>query len=278
MAINLKGATYRNAQEQILENANNIEDLQDELGSNSTPGSVKGRIKSLEEDMPLKANVIGDDNEFQVKNTFTKETTFSDDVLFEYKAGFFNPSDIQFEETPNLATLLDNKQDTLIFDDGPVEDSDNPVKSGGIYTALASKQNNLEFNPTVPSGTTPTPLANLRDGEDYYSLGGGNESHVYMIAFMKSGSPNYYISLIVSSSVNLTDQEITNLSNANVYNALTALEIPNNYSFMCTGYASSTTSFYYGTMDTQNGVAKFYHGNSNVNSLSTYITSIAKLF
>ncbi|MBP3850960.1 MAG: hypothetical protein J6D36_00255 [Erysipelotrichaceae bacterium] len=38
---------------------------------------------------------------------------------------------------------LDAKQDTLTFDDVPTENSDNPVKSGGVYTALASKQSTL---------------------------------------------------------------------------------------------------------------------------------------
>lgn len=36
-------------------------------------------------------------------------------------------------------TALGGKQDTLTFDDSPTSDSSNPVKSGGIYTALAGK-------------------------------------------------------------------------------------------------------------------------------------------
>lgn len=36
-------------------------------------------------------------------------------------------------------TLLGGKQDTLTFDNSPTNNSSNPVKSGGIYTALAGK-------------------------------------------------------------------------------------------------------------------------------------------
>lgn len=42
-------------------------------------------------------------------------------------------------------TALDAKQDTLTFDNAPTEDSDNPVKSGGVYAAneaLTNKLNN----------------------------------------------------------------------------------------------------------------------------------------
>lgn len=36
--------------------------------------------------------------------------------------------------------LLDAKQDTLTFDNAPTENSTNPVKSGGVYTAINGKQ------------------------------------------------------------------------------------------------------------------------------------------
>lgn len=37
-------------------------------------------------------------------------------------------------------TAIAGKQNTLTFDNAPVSGSNNPVKSGGIYTALAGKQ------------------------------------------------------------------------------------------------------------------------------------------
>ena len=42
-----------------------------------------------------------------------------------------------------LETALSQKQPMLTWDDVPVENSDNPVKSGGIYNKLAEKQPNL---------------------------------------------------------------------------------------------------------------------------------------
>lgn len=45
------------------------------------------------------------------------------------------------------------KQDALTFDDAPTESSNNPVKSGGIYTALSGKQaaitNDSKLNPAL---------------------------------------------------------------------------------------------------------------------------------
>lgn len=42
-----------------------------------------------------------------------------------------------------MDTALSGKQDTLTFDDTPIQNSTNPVKSGGVYSALAGKQNAL---------------------------------------------------------------------------------------------------------------------------------------
>lgn len=40
--------------------------------------------------------------------------------------------------------LLDAKQDTLTFDNAPTENSTNPVKSGGVYTAINGKQDSFQ--------------------------------------------------------------------------------------------------------------------------------------
>ena len=64
-----------------------------------------------------------------------------------------------------INTLLESKQNTLTFDNSPTENSNNPVKSGGIYTALAGKANSTDI-PNVPvkgitaNGTSLTPDAN----------------------------------------------------------------------------------------------------------------------
>lgn len=48
-------------------------------------------------------------------------------------------------EVDNINAALAGKQDTLPFDDSPTSGSDNPVKSGGIYTALAGKDDADRF-------------------------------------------------------------------------------------------------------------------------------------
>jgi len=49
---------------------------------------------------------------------------------------------------------FNEKQDTLTFDNVPTSGSSNPVKSGGIYTALAGKQDTLTFDNVPTSGSS----------------------------------------------------------------------------------------------------------------------------
>ena len=64
-------------------------------------------------------------------------------------------------------TALGNKQDTLTFDNSPTENSTNPVKSGGIYTALAGKQDKLTFD-SSPTENSTNPVTS---GGVYTALG-----------------------------------------------------------------------------------------------------------
>ena len=67
-----------------------------------------------------------------------------------------------------IYTALGNKQDTLTFDNSPTENSTNPVKSGGIYTALAGKEDKLTFD------SSPTENSNnpVKSGGIYTALSG----------------------------------------------------------------------------------------------------------
>ena len=56
-----------------------------------------------------------------------------------------------------IYTALQGKQDTLTFDNAPTEDSDNPVKSGGVYAALANKQDTLTFD-NAPTEDSANPV------------------------------------------------------------------------------------------------------------------------
>lgn len=61
-----------------------------------------------------------------------------------------------------MSEFLNDKQDTLTFDNAPTANSNNPVKSGGVYTALAGKQatlvkgTNLDATPTNGSDNPVT--------------------------------------------------------------------------------------------------------------------------
>ena len=65
-------------------------------------------------------------------------------------------------------TQLATKQNTLTFDDVPTSGSNNPVKSGGIYTALSGKQNTLTFD-DVPTQNSNNPV---KSGGIYTELEG----------------------------------------------------------------------------------------------------------
>lgn len=55
-----------------------------------------------------------------------------------------------------MDTALSNKQDTLTFDDVPTNNSDNPVKSNGIYDALADKTDTDMVAADFNAGTSYT--------------------------------------------------------------------------------------------------------------------------
>lgn len=64
-------------------------------------------------------------------------------------SGFATTSDVStaladYTKTADLTTLLAAKQDTLTFDNAPAENSNNPVKSGGVYAANQTLTNNVD--------------------------------------------------------------------------------------------------------------------------------------
>lgn len=67
-----------------------------------------------------------------------------------------------------LTAIFWRKAETtqVSIDNTPTANSDNLVKSGGVKTYVDGF---VEANPTVPAGTTPTTLANLKVGSGYYS-------------------------------------------------------------------------------------------------------------
>lgn len=64
-------------------------------------------------------------------------------------------------------TALATKQDTLTVDSAPTENSTNPVQSGGVYTALAGKEDTLTFD-DAPTNNSDNPV---KSGGIYTALG-----------------------------------------------------------------------------------------------------------
>ena len=83
-------------------------------------------------------------------------------------------SDLTNKPQINSVTLSGNKsladlgaQEQLTFDNAPTENSDNPVKSGGIYSALAGKQATLTFdNAPTASSTNPVTSDGIKTALD----------------------------------------------------------------------------------------------------------------
>ena len=77
-----------------------------------------------------------------------------------------------------LTAIFWRKAETtqVSIDSTPTANSNNLVKSGGVQAALATKANSsdipdaVEANPTVPAGTTPTTLENVKVGNNYFGL------------------------------------------------------------------------------------------------------------
>lgn len=70
-------------------------------------------------------------------------------------------------EISDIDTALSGKQDTLTFDDAPTASSSNPVKSGGVYSALATEIMIVDFG-TISS--LPVTKSNAAIKADYVVL------------------------------------------------------------------------------------------------------------
>ncbi len=77
------------------------------------------------------------------------------------------------EDIENIPTLAEKerwnaKQDALTFDNVPTQNSANPIKSSGVYTALSGKQNTLTFD-DAPTQNSVNPV---KSGGVYSALAG----------------------------------------------------------------------------------------------------------
>lgn len=88
-------------------------------------------------------------------------------------------------------SALATKQPTLTFDDVPTDGSDNPVKSNGIYDALATKQDTLTFD-NAPTQDSDNPV---KSGGIYGTLAAMEIPVGTIIAQYKKAAPTGYLYL-----------------------------------------------------------------------------------
>ena len=98
-------------------------------------------------------------------NTFTGKQVFNDGTK---DVSVFDLGSIYFRDLDkDLDDLFTEKQDALTFDNAPTQNSSNPVKSGGVYTALNGKQDSLTFD-NAPTQSSNNPVTS---GGVYTALG-----------------------------------------------------------------------------------------------------------
>ena len=102
--------------------------------------------------------------------------------------------------TSDEKSTWSGKQDALTFDDAPTENSNNPVKSGGIYTALSGKQATLTFDDTPTSGSSNP----VKSGGVYTALGNKQDTVTFDGTYSASTNKAATVST-VTNAVNALD-------------------------------------------------------------------------
>lgn len=164
----------------------------------------------------------------------------------------------------DTATGLAQKQDTLTFDSTPTQNSTNPVTSGGIYTALNSKQNKLVSGTNIATLTINGVQRSLLEGGTITisggSGGGGENSGVSSVDGMTGdvSLSSRYIPLTGSSAItgslipgNTSTKDLG--SSTSRWNNLYAVNgdfsglLKTTGGLSVTGGTSSTSTFYIGS-------------------------------
>ena len=78
------------------------------------------------------------------------------------------------------------------------------IKDETARESLATKQNALTWNPTVPTGATTTPLTTIKDGSNYYNISGSGSG---IASLNISGTGNAVTNATYSSSTNILSLE-----------------------------------------------------------------------
>ena len=146
----------------------------------------------------------------QSGSTATRENTTEGGRIFSGS----QPEEYTKSEIDNL---LNDKQDTLTFDSLPTSGSQNPVRSGGVYTALGSKANTSQIAAcTVTSGFTTVlaavisyreargyPLSITKTGASAYTDLPGNDNTLEWCAIYYGANTHGTVLLTLYPSANI---------------------------------------------------------------------------
>ena len=147
----LKSDTYTKAEVQALIGA--IQGFSYEVVSSlpTASASTMGKIYLVPSADPQTQNVKDEYITLESSGSYSWEQIGSTaiDLSGYVTTSQLNTALADYTTTADLTTLLAGKQATLTFDNAPTQNSDNPVKSGGIYTALSAKYEK-------PSGGIPS--------------------------------------------------------------------------------------------------------------------------
>ena len=88
-------------------------------------------------------------------------------------SAFFSTLKAFFWKAADVVNITLGQAAVKDVDSTPTASSTNLVESGGVKTYVDGA---VEANPTVPSGTTPTALSNLKVGNDYFAVPQGGST------------------------------------------------------------------------------------------------------
>lgn len=113
-------------------------------------------IRSLANPSFLRVGVYGVGTNNEVMPTVWSENLRIFEGTYQ---GYENPAAPDPDVYDEILAAMAGKQDLLTFDDVPTEDSDNPVKSGGVYSALETKADTNGIYPELVAGSAEQMLS-----------------------------------------------------------------------------------------------------------------------
>lgn len=179
-------------------------------------GNLIGTAKTI--DLPLETMVVDGEYDSQTKKIKLelKNGNYVEFSVADLVSGLqtelsasnkLDPDYIDYDSTHRAVTdtekdTWNGKQNALTFDDTPTQNSNNPVKSGGIYTALAGKQASLDS----------TQLAAVNSGIDSTKVGQISTNQTNILYTAETGVKNR---IILNDTFSIAPPETTGLTVTN---------------------------------------------------------------